>query len=52
MQISILSLLTKFQELLQKLQNAIACSARVFSLINEEEIVDVKESEETVLKKC
>ena len=25
-------------------------SARVFSLINEEEIVDVKESEETVLK--
>lgn len=33
-----------------ELQNAIACSARVFSLINEEEIVDVKESEETVLK--
>lgn len=33
-----------------EIQNAIACSARVFSLINEEEIVDVKESEETVLK--
>ena len=32
-----------------ELQNAIACSARVFSLINEEEIVDVEATEETVL---
>lgn len=32
-----------------ELQNAIACSARVFALINEEEIVDVEATEETVL---
>ena len=32
-----------------ELQNAIACSARVFTLINEEEIVDVEATEETVL---
>lgn len=32
-----------------ELQNAIACSARVFSVIQEEQVVDVKESDDTVL---
>lgn len=32
-----------------ELQNAIACSARVFSVIQEEPVVDVKESDDTVL---
>lgn len=32
-----------------ELQNAIACSARVFTLINEEPVKDVEENEDTVL---
>lgn len=39
----------KYQVLLQELQNAIACSARVFTLINEEPVKDVEENEDTVL---
>lgn len=32
-----------------ELQNALACSARVFTMIQEEPVIDVEESEETIL---